>query len=541
MSDQVGDPIAVLYAGGGPDNGRAQDGIGALESDSASHTVRAISATADVRSALPTAVVDCVVVEYDAPDIDGPALLETIGEDCPVVAVFDDGDGSREARALAGDVNRSLRRPPDSTQWPSVLVEHVKNAVEQQRLAERSDDAEERYRSLFENNPHIMWEEDYSASKRRLDDIAASVDDLEAYFDAHPEVVRELMADIEIIDVNENALEYYDAPSKSVLLDNLDTVFTDSAYEAARGMWLAIADGETTYRWETVGQTLSGKRMHEIIEMNVPEAYADDFSRVYVTAMDITDRKHQQQELQRQRDRLDEFAGVASHDLRNPLSVAEGHLELAMAECESPHLESVASAHDRMRTLIDDLLTLARDGRSVDDPEQVSLSAVVDSCRSTVDMEDATLVVDTDRTVHADEMRLKQLFENLLRNAVEHGSTSSQNAMGSDDAVDHGATSPDSHARDGTAANGGPALTIGDIDEPGRQGFYVEDDGAGIAPEERDAVLEAGYTTAEDGTGFGLAIVRQVVDAHGWELTITDGERGGARFEITGVGSNLVS
>jgi signal transduction histidine kinase len=48
-------------------------------------------------------------------------------------------------------------------------------------------------------------------------------------------------------------------------------------------------------------------------------------------------------------------------------------------------------------------------------------------------------------------------------------------------------------------------------------------------------VFEQGYSTADDGTGFGLSIVREIVEAHGWEITVTEGANGGARFEIAGV------
>jgi len=66
-------------------------------------------------------------------------------------------------------------------------------------------------------------------------------------------------------------------------------------------------------------------------------------------------------------------------------------------------------------------------------------------------------------------------------------------------------------------------------------GFYVEDDGPGIPPDRRDRVFDSGYTSAEDGTGLGLNIVERIVEAHGWEIAVTEGHDGGARFEITGV------
>jgi len=66
-------------------------------------------------------------------------------------------------------------------------------------------------------------------------------------------------------------------------------------------------------------------------------------------------------------------------------------------------------------------------------------------------------------------------------------------------------------------------------------GFYVADDGAGIPEADRDSVMESGYTTNEDGTGFGLTIVADIVEAHGWEVSITESRGGGARFDVRAV------
>ncbi|AQL43711.1 hypothetical protein BV210_13800 [Halorientalis sp. IM1011] len=215
---------------------------------------------------------------------------------------------------------------------------------------------------------------------------------------------------------------------------------------------------------------------------------------------DITDRKERERELQRQNERLERFVGVVSHDLRNPLNVAENRLELALRECDSEHLDEIAESHERMETLIDDLLALAHTGERVTDEGPVDLRTVMESCQDAVGTGSATLDVETDRTVVADEGRLRRLVENLYRNAVEHGG-------------------PD------------VTVTVGDCEG----GFFVEDDGPGIPEPEREDVFESGYTTAESGTGFGLSIVEAVATAHGWSVSVTDGEAGGARFEITGV------
>ncbi len=63
----------------------------------------------------------------------------------------------------------------------------------------------------------------------------------------------------------------------------------------------------------------------------------------------------------------------------------------------------------------------------------------------------------------------------------------------------------------------------------------VEDDGPGIPEADRESVFEAGFSTANEGNGFGLAIVQQIAEAHGWTVTVSESEAGGARFEFTGI------
>lgn len=73
-------------------------------------------------------------------------------------------------------------------------------------------------------------------------------------------------------------------------------------------------------------------------------------------------------------------------------------------------------------------------------------------------------------------------------------------------------------------------IRVGPLDDVA--GFYVADDGRGIPEDDRETVLEHGYSTAEEGTGLGLSIVTRIVDAHGWEIDVTESTSGGARFEI---------
>ncbi|MFB6309422.1 MAG: ATP-binding protein [Haloarculaceae archaeon] len=215
---------------------------------------------------------------------------------------------------------------------------------------------------------------------------------------------------------------------------------------------------------------------------------------------DVTETERNRQKLERQNERLEAFASVISHDLRNPLHVAQARLDLEREERDSEHLATVASALDRIETLIEDVLTLARQGESIDETELVTLSSLVENCREMIDLSDGRLVVERDLRFVADASRTQQLIENLIRNALEHG--------GED-----------------------VTITVGPLDG----GFYVADDGAGITESERDQVFDEGFSTSDDGTGLGLAIVSEIVSAHGWSISVTESESGGARFEITGV------
>lgn len=209
---------------------------------------------------------------------------------------------------------------------------------------------------------------------------------------------------------------------------------------------------------------------------------------------------------------VDNMASVLSHELRNPLDVAQAHLQAARETGEPEHFDAVSEAHDRMSQLIQDVLTLARGEEEITVTESVSIQRVAAEGWAAVETQQADLAMPQSLpTVDADPDRVRRLFENLFRNAVEHGCTDEQ-------------TRTDS----AQPANSRMQITVG----PLQDGFYVADSGAGIPQPEREAVFTPGYTTATSGAGLGLAIVERIAGAHGWELTLTASEQGGARFEV---------
>ncbi len=245
-------------------------------------------------------------------------------------------------------------------------------------------------------------------------------------------------------------------------------------------------------------RTIQGERQVFISEKYPYRVAGDGIVGVVAIAREITDRKEREEEINRQNRRLKEFTSIVSHDLRNPLAVADGQLRIAQQEYDCENIRKALAAIERGEALVDDLLTLVRSGDDIGSLEPVALPELSKACWNSVDTPGMALDVQTESRIRADAGRLRQILENLYRNAAEHGGTT---------------------------------VRVGDTED----GFYVEDDGPGLEDTETTDVFEAGYTTSEDGTGFGLRIVKQIVTAHEWEITATEGDLGGARFEIAGV------
>ncbi|WP_144799182.1 ATP-binding protein [Halorubrum depositum] len=309
--------------------------------------------------------------------------------------------------------------------------------------------------------------------------------------------------------------EKLDIDPETVEGEHISAIFDGETLETIRELYSSTLDGESR-RCELQ----FSDRDYCLHSIPVRDETGEIFAGI-VTARDITEYKRrirgleekkdrleeknarleeQNSRLEEQNARLEEFASIVSHDLRSPLQVAESWLELTRENGEESHLEKVRHAHGRMEALIDDLLTIAREGKPVSEPDPVDLGALSERCWRSFETRDATLEVRTQRTIWADPSRLQQLLENLFRNAVEHGGE-------------------------------GVTVTVGDLDH----GFYVADDGPGIPEEDRDDVFSKGYSTSSEGTGFGLAIVKEITEAHGWDIRVIPSDAAGTRIEVTNV------
>lgn len=343
----------------------------------------------------------------------------------------------------------------------------------------------------------------------------------------------------------------------------------------------------------------NGRERHYSMEVSAVSVGRNERPELYAVVLrDVTDLERSRRQLQDQNQRLEKVAATISHDLRNPLNVIDGYGSLLADELAARDEDELAAqaeliddAQERMGEIVDDVLAIAREGDTVENPEWVDLETVACDAWQTVDPDRGDLVVERGGRIKADPSRLRTILENLFRNAAEHGRPKDREAHSRGHERARGALPDDSASPRSTSRTNGDGVTVtvglresevdsagadadsrvadpseGDGPDPvgGRDqpvgdeasvtSFFVQDDGPGISPEHRDDVFEYGVTTEDDGTGLGLSIVRTMAQSHGWTVALDErsedgeaskasrspeGERsessGGARFVFSNV------
>ena len=418
--------------------------------------------------------IDCIVCDYDMPEMTGLEFLEAVRDQSPDIPfILYTGKGSEEiaSEAISRGVTDYLQKSTSQDQY-TVLANRIQNAVSQYRAEQRIEWRSKWYQRILEHSS------DYVMIVNEMGKVRYVSPAIERVMGYEP---REIIGDDSFANIHPDDLEF--------AAEALSGIITDPEKEVTVEFRAEAKDG--SYRWLEV-------RGRNFLDEPVIEG-------VIVNVRDITERKKREQQLEEHKDRLQELTNFLSHDVKNLLNIITARIGFLKDEDSTDsNIRSVTEAANRIEEIIDKVQELSKSNQDIAEAKPVAFSVALEQCWRNIEDSgmSAEVIVGDDIVLLADEERLRTLLENVLRNAVDHG---------------------------------GPEVTI----QAGRlaedDGFYIEDDGPGMSCDEQEKIFTPGFSTADDGTGLGLVIVKRISEAHGWDITVTESEMGGTRFEFRGV------
>ena len=420
-------------------------------------------------SVLKEEEIDCIVSDYDMSGMTGLEFLKSVRDgrrEIPFILFTGKGSEEIASDAISAGVTDYLQKETGLEQF-SILTMRIKTAVSQYRFETEIQETQERFQLLIEASTDVVSIVDPTGRFQYLSPSSKQVLGYE------PE---ELLGDVGFDHAHPDDREQAMIEFAEAVLDPGNIPVVEFRFKHPEKSWIWV---ESKARNLVDNPLIGGLVIH---------------------TRDVSDRKQREQELEQQNEWMESIVSTVTDDLKVPLNDAWNTMEQVRESGKLEYLDKLADALGAMDYLIDNFLNLALKRSTEENLEPVNVADVIDEAWSSVRREGCTIETDALPQVNANRTRLRYLFENLLRNSIDHGGP-------------------------------GNTIRVGPLE----RGFYIEDDGRVIPPENRQKVYEAGFTTREDGHGFGLTIVKGIVDSHGWNIEITTGQSDGPRFEITGV------
>jgi PAS domain S-box-containing protein len=413
--------------------------------------------------------------------------------------------------------------------WYGVLtdIEDLKRAEEGLRESER------RYRYIFQAAGVSIWEEDFSQVKAAIDELKAQgVRDFRQYLAEHPEFIWQVISMVKVIDVNDATVKLFAARNKEELLVSLDKVLglipVPEIEEVFAGELIAIAEGQTSFESESVGQTLNGDKLTVLFKITFPPQ-PSRLDKVLVSLMDITERKRAEVALQKAQEELahitrvtamGELTSSIAHEVNQPLTavVTNGSACLRWLASEPPNLDEARESVGRIireghraSEVITRIRSLVK--KSAPEKAELDINAVIEEVVALVHPEvlRKQVLLRTELAsdllpVLGDRVQLQQVLLNLSLNGIE--------AM--------------------SAVTNRPRILSIKSQRHDSDGVLVavQDSGLGIEAQNFAQLFDAFFTTKPDGMGMGLSISRSIIEAHAGRLWVTANDGWGATFQF---------
>ena len=461
--------------------------------------------------------------------------------------------------------NRKLRKAVSvRTNELSIINKNLLDEIrERKRILHSLSLSEERFKRLFEDAPISLWEEDFSEVKKIIDQIKGEgIQDLNAYFNMHPDVLLKCIHKIRIININQSTLKYFQANTKQEIIENVDKIFLKEAFTILKEELVAFSQGKILYETESSHYTIKGQRIFVSISVKIPLGYEDSWKKVFVSLINITELKQTSNELQEkevmlleQNEALRErnqkikainaelsiakrkaeesdylktaFLSNMSHEIRTPMMGIVGFVDLLkMSEPDeeehTKYLNIIEDNSQQLLSIISDIIDISKieAGQLKVDKQKVDVHKIVDSLKEVFNLKlkihDQKCIV-LDVLIHkelvspllltTDETRLRQILTNLMENAIKF-TTSGY--------VKIGIEPRDNHLL-----------------------FYVSDTGKGIREERLIKIFDRFFKEDDQfgmnsgGTGLGLSIARSLVNLLGGKIWVESTPGKGSTFFFT--------
>jgi PAS domain S-box-containing protein len=454
----------------------------------------------------------------DASDLLGTSLQPAKNTgDAALVAT---GQAQGELRVTAKDgreldiIARWRLQSRDRFSSPTIL-EIGTDITERNRAGEALKASELRFRTIFDTLAIAIWEHDFRAVKAELDALRRrGITDIAGYIAGNPDFVNKTRAMVRITDVNRTALTLMGVRSKDEFFTHLDEFLPETDASFAQGL-IAIAEGHPTFQSEATIRDRNGKLINVIVVLSFPPDGAG-LDRIHGSIVDITERRHMSETLERTRRELEqasrsatigEISASIAHEVNQPLAAIITCAQAAqrwlsktppdIGEADAALADVVVGA-ERAADIVNRVRMLL--GKSKSDNSELNVDfAVADAVRVKRDelaLQNVQISLDlgaTDVAIRGDRVLLQQALLNVINNAAQAMET-----MPADRRKLWIATE--------TADDGVRIL--------------VTDSGPGFDCESPEAAFKPFWTTKAEGMGLGLAMCRSIVTAHRGQISV---------------------